>query len=329
MSTLSICSPDPRMDFRCKSIRLDQIDLEDDGYRITTLQDKPPLVSSVSRLGVICPVVVKQAPDQFVIVSGFRRVAASRQSTCATIPCHILPAVTPAPVCAEIAITDNMTQRALNFVEQARCLELLMKTTGGVNPAKAAAEKIGLAFNKSLIAKLKVILAAPDIVKTGLAAGTLSLPVVLALSDFSRDDMLSLVRLFERLPMGLNKQREIVQNAREIAIREDMTVRCVLEEDRLQAILLDDALDGNQKARLIRMHLKKRRFPRIVEAEEAFSEGVRNLGLGGEVQVAPPPGFEGSTLTMTIRVNDLNSLKRAHHKLTRAIENPLVAHLFD
>lgn len=317
------------MDFRCESIRLDQIDLEDDGYRITTPQDKPPLASSVSRLGVICPVVVKRTTDQFVIVSGFRRVAASRRSTCSTIPCHILPAVTPAPVCAEIAITDNITQRSLNFVEQARCLELLMATTGGINPAKAAAEKVGLAFNKSLIAKLKSISAAPDIVKTGLVTGTLSLPVVLALSDFSRDDVLSLARLFERLPMGLNKQREILQNAREIAIREDVTVRCVLEDDALRAILLDGELDGNQKARQIRMHLKRRRFPRIVKAEEAFSEGVRKLGLGGEVQVAPPPGFEGSTITMTIRVNDLKSLKRAHHKLTRAIENPLVAQLFD
>jgi len=317
------------MDFRCESLRLDQIDLSDAGYRITTPQDKPTLAPSVNRLGVICPVVVKQTPDQFVIVSGFRRIAACRQSTCATIPCRILPDETPAAVCAEIAIAENLSQRALNFVEQARCLALLRETTGGLNSAKAAAETMGLACNKKLIAKLNMILVAPDIIQTGLATGTLSLPVALALSAFSRDDALALANLFERFPMGLNKQREIVQNVREIAIREDRTARRVLEDDSFQAILRDDALDGNQKTRQIRVLLKKRRFPRIAEAEKAFNEGLRQLGLGGEVQVTPPPGFEGSTITLTIRANDLKGLKRACHKLTRAIENPLVTQMFD
>ena len=44
---------------------------------------------------------------------------------------------------------------------------------------------------------------------------------------------------------------------------------------------------------------------------------------------SPPPAFEGSTIMVTIRSNDLESLKHAHQKLTKAIENPLITTLFD
>ena len=317
------------MDFRLDKIQLDQIDITNVFYRITTPQDKPPIAPSVNRLGLICPVVVKPTHDQFSIVSGFRRVDACRQDKWSHIPCHILPDAASAVTCAEIAIADNLTQRSLNFVEQARCLELLTAATGGIKPARAVAAAIGLSFSPPLVAKLNSISHAPEVIRQGLITGTLSLPVALAMSDLAPKDALALADLFERVPMGLNKQREILQNLKEIAIREDMEIGHVLEGEQLQAILMDDALDGNQKAREMRFYLKKRRFPRIVEVETGFNDRLRHLGLGGNVQVSPPPAFEGSTITVTIRSNDLESLKHAHQKLTKAIENPLITTLFD
>ena len=317
------------MNFKVDSLRLDQIDITDAFYRITTPQDKLPIGPSIDRLGLLCPVVVKPSHGQFVIVSGFRRVDACRQSGWADIPCRILPDTTSSVTCAEMAIADNLTQRSLNFVEQARCLELLTTATGGINAARTVAETLGLAFSNALVAKLKSILHAPEVVREGFIKGTLSLPVALAMSDFAQKDALALTHFFERVPMGLNKQREIMQNVKEIAIREDMGVRHVLEDDQLQAILKDDVLDGNEKGRRIRFCLKRRRFPRIVAVEEAFNERVRHLGLGGDIHVAPPPGFEGSTITITIRSSDLTGLKRAHDKLSKALENPFVTHLFE
>ena len=317
------------MDFKVDSLRLDQIDITNAFYRITTPQDKPPIGPSIDRLGLLCPVVVKPSHDQFVIVSGFRRVDACRQRRWAKIPCRVLPEATSSATCAEMAIADNLTHRSLNFVEQARCLELLTTATGGVNTARTVAETLGLAFSNALITKLKSILHAPEVVREGLTKGILSLPVVLAMSDLAHKDALALTHFFECVPMGLNKQREIMQNVKEIAIREDMEVGHVLEDVRLQTILKDDALDGNDKARQIRFYLKKRRFPRIVRVEETFNDCVRHLGLDGDVHVAPPPGFEGSTITITIRSSDLTSLKRARDKLSKALENPIVTHLFE
>ena len=65
------------------------------------------------------------------------------------------------------------------------------------------------------------------------------------------------------------------------------------------------------------------------QVEEKFNACVQSLGLGHGIQVAPPPGFEGSTCTMTIRIDNLDSLKRASRHISQAIENPSIATLFE
>ena len=191
------------------------------------------------------------------------------------------------------------------------------------------AEGLGLAFNMALISKLEAVSASPEIIQAGLVAGYLSLPMALELSHLSKENAEILAILFKKLPMGLNKQREILQHLKEIAVREDLTLKGVLDDAPLNAILCDDSLDGNQKVHRIRTYLRKRRYPRLVEVEEKFNACVQSLGLGHGIQVAPPPGFEGSTCTMTIRIDNLDSLKRASRHISQAIENPSIATLFE
>lgn len=317
------------MDFRFEALPLDQIDSSNRFFRITTPQDKPPIDQSIHRLGLINPVVVKRRRDHFVVISGFRRIDACRRNAWQKIPSRVLPPDTPDRVCAELAIADNLTQHPLNFVEQARCFQLLKASTTGINDIRAAAEALGLGFNTALISKLEEVSAAPETIQSGLVSGHLSLPIVKEFSCLSRDDAGHLALLFKKMPMGLNKQREILQNLKEIAAREDRTVSDLLEEEPLAAIINDDSLDGNQKVNSLRAYLRKRRYPRMVAVEEKFYACVRNLGLGGEIQVSPPPGFENSNCTMTIRINNLDSLKRASRKIAHAVEHPSINQLFE
>lgn len=317
------------MDFRFEALPLEQIDRSNLFYRISTSQDKPPIDPSLNRLGLVNPIVVKQHNDHFIVISGFRRFDACRRKAWQKITSRVLPPDTPDGMCAELAIADNLTQRPLNFVEQARCFQLLKASTSGVNEAIDRAEALGLGFNAALIAKLESVSAAPKSVQAGLVSGHLSLPIIQELAGLSQETAERLARLFRKLPMGLNKQREILQNLKEIAIREDGTLSDLLADEPIAAILNDTDADGNQKVGALRRYLRKRRYPRIVAVEEAFNTCVRNLGLRGDIHVAPPPGFEGTTCTLTIRANDVASLQRASGKLARAVENPSVSKLFE
>ena len=100
----------------------------------------------------------------------------------------------------------------------------------------------------------------------------------------------------------------------EIALREDIAILEVLNEDRLQAILNQTDLDKSQKTRIIRSYLKQRRFPAVTRAARAFEKLIKELRLPGGIKLIPPANFEGSIYTLTFNFKDLPEL--IEHKTT-------------
>jgi len=62
-----------------ETIPLADIDSADECFRITTRNDLDDLCASISKLGLLNPPRVLPGASGFVIVSGFRRVAACRR----------------------------------------------------------------------------------------------------------------------------------------------------------------------------------------------------------------------------------------------------------
>ena len=310
-------------------VALDRIDSENFFYRISTTEDKKPIVGSVERLGLISPVVLKETGDRLVIVSGFRRIEACRQLHWKEIPCRILSDATPKPSCVELAIMDNLAQRPLNLVEQARCLHLLTAVNIGSEVSEELSQFLGISQNESYAAKLKRVLSVPENIQSGIVLGQLSLPIVLLLSELPREDALVVASLYKKLPMGLNKQREILLYLKDISARDGISIKRLLDEESLKNVLDKDDIDGNVKSRHLRTYLRKTRFPRLVKVEEDFHESVRAMDLGAAIQVRPPPQFEGCNYTMTIQFDSLAALKQAHRRISAAMEHPRVSRLFD
>lgn len=316
------------MNYKYDCVALDSIDTTNSYYRITTTQDKTSFDDAVRRLGLICPVVVKEVNNGFVIISGFRRFETCQRLAWQDITCLILSEDTPPVQCAELAITDNLSQRPLNIVEQARCLQLLTNASNGSNISMTMASALGISLNKAFVSKLKKVLSTTETIQEGIILGTLSLPIALLLSELSNEDAETLALLFQQIPMGMNKQREVLICLTEVSARDDIPLKRLLEEDTIKNTLNSD-LDGNQKSNKIRYYLKRRRYPRLVSEEKRFHEQVDALGLNGAIQVMPPANFEGSSYTITIRFDSLNALTTAHRKLSDAISNPIASKLFD
>jgi ParB family chromosome partitioning protein len=316
------------MNYKYDWADLDSIDTTNSFYRVTTPQDKLSFYDSVRRIGLICPVVVKEANSRLIVISGFRRVETCRQLGWNEIYCRILSDdVTPLH-CAELAIADNLAQRPLNIVEQARCLRLLTEASHDSKVSVEMANSLGLSLNKAFVSKLKTVLSASETIQLGIILGKLGLPIALLLSELSNDDADAVALLFNRIPMGLNKQREVLLYLKEVSARDDTSVKHLLEEDTIKSALDKDDLDGNQKTHIIRSYLKKRRYPRLAKVERQFHEQVRKLRLGEAIQIMPPANFEGSSYTMTIRFNSINALIGANSKISDAIANPIASKLF-
>jgi hypothetical protein len=126
-----------------------------------------------------------------------------------------------------------------------------------------------------------------------------------------------------------NKQREVLHLVQEIAAREEVSLAHLLSEDDLQGMLDDDHPDGNLKTRRIRAYLRQRRYPHLSAVENAFDHCIGELKLGPGIHIAPPPGFEGRTCTLTLQFCNPREFATAIHKLSTIVGHTALDNLFD
>ena len=103
----------------------------------------------------------------------------------------------------------------------------------------------------------------------------------------------------------------------EIAFREHLTVKDILNTPEFHQILVHEKWDRTQKTVHLRQYLRRRRYPSITSVENDFETRVQSLDLESGMALIPPRDFEGTTFSFHLNFNNLGEL---HHRLSRLLE---------
>jgi ParB family chromosome partitioning protein len=288
---------------------MSEIDDQDPTFRITTRTSFDDLSPSIDCLGLIHPPILKENPSGLIVVSGFRRIAACRALGWNRVPACVLASNRNLADAIRYAIADNALQRPLNLVEISRCVSLLAGIVRNDAELLSWATCLQLPRSLEALKKIQPLCRFPESIQKSVLAGTISLAMALELAAMDRDMGAAFAHLFDNLRISLNKQREILQLIREIALREEVPLEPVFRDDALASILNDPDLDRSQQARMVRGYLRRRRYPNIAEAERRFAARVKELNLGQNLKLIPPKDFEGSGFIFELRFASLSELQ--------------------
>jgi len=125
------------------------------------------LAASISRHGVLQPVVVSRKGDSFELIAGHRRVLASRAAGKTTIPAVIRDDVNDR---LELALVENLQRADLNAIETARAYKLLMETYDLTQ--EQLAERVGK--SRPHVANTLRALTAPQVLQDAVLEGKIS-----------------------------------------------------------------------------------------------------------------------------------------------------------
>ena len=304
-----------------QNIKLSAVTVEDDTYRITTNPKIDDLVASIGQIGLIHPPIVKQTPSEYLVISGFRRIAACGYLGWQEIPARILDADVGVAQCINLAIAENALQRPLNLIEIFRSIRLLSSTIIDDEILTQTASKLGLPSDPGLMRKIKKIGDLDPSIQEAILANTISLAMATELAKLEPDDGKALTKIFTRLKIGLNTQRELMTLLDEIAHRENSTIGDLLNENVIRRILDDHNLDGAQQRRRIQEYLRQRRFPAISHIKNEFKKQIKKLQLGKQISLTPPKDFEGSNYTLKLTFSSLSELEELQGRLDRIIQS--------
>lgn len=149
------------------------------------------LAASIRQLGIIQPVTVRaMGSGRFEIISGERRLRASRRAGLKRIPAFVREADTEAML--EMAIVENVQREALNPIEVALGYQRLIEECGLNQEAVAA--KVGK--NRTTVTNFLRLLRLPPRVQAALRDGSLSAGHARALVTL--DDAEAQVRIMTR-----------------------------------------------------------------------------------------------------------------------------------
>ncbi|RJQ87953.1 MAG: hypothetical protein C4519_00185 [Desulfobacteraceae bacterium] len=315
------------MAFEYRSVPLNAVDEADTTFRISFGTSGRGIESSIRHVGVINAPVLLCKKDRYTIVSGFARIAACRQLGWQQIDARCLPADTPSLKTALLAIADNAAQRDLNIVELARSYGLIARHVSEQAEQVAWLHSLGLSVNKELMGMLGRILQMTARLQNGLVEGAIALPIALRLHAMQDAGAEELAKLFQEIRLGLNRQRELLDWIQAIAVREELTVSEILEQDPIAAWRRDETKDRGHVAQLIRQHLRKRRYPEITAFERHYAQCVKALKLPQRIQMTAPPHFEGRTYHLGLDFQDKQELMELNREIQRIISSPLLAEL--
>lgn len=303
-------------------IALSDIDSTNERFRITTCRDSGDLQSSIDRLGLLSAPLVLRQSSGFMLVSGFRRVAACRSLGWERVRAVVLASDASPYACACRAVGDNSTQRPLDLIEAGRALRLLERHApdGRIPPEDLAALK--LPSNLEMASRLKDLCRLPAQVQEGIIEGVIPFAMAVELAGLATELAADLAALFRELRISLNKQREMVALITEIAQREAIPAREVLKEAESALLPKIGDLDRNQKAGHLRKLLRQRRFPGLHAAEQNFRALRQRLNLGATLQITPPRDFESIGLALSATIETPEDIERLRAKLEELAKQP-------
>lgn len=306
-----------------RHIALTDIALDDRTFIVTYRPEMHALQRSVAQVGVLTPLHLRQLSDQapLQVVCGSKRLLACQQTGHTSVPALVYSAAElPDHQAVLLALHDNLGCRVLNAVEKARFL-LRLRQDFTYPPTALLQEFLPLLDLPPRLDTLEAyctLAALEDALQAAVVEGTLLLETALWIGAHAAEDQQALLGLFTGLKVGQNRARECAAYIDEICQRDACRPAGLLHDLGVPGVLADAQLSGPQKLDSVRRLLRQARYPQFSAYEQRFQEAVRRLRLPPQINLRPPPYFEGQQYQVTLSFGQRQELQHYAQRLLDA-----------
>jgi hypothetical protein len=216
-----------------------------------------------------------------------------------------------------------MNHQEMNIIEQARIFALLRWAFSDLTKTLDIAREFGLPSNPLFIEKLECVQHMSRQLQQALIDETIALPTALHIMAYDETETIdAIVALLADLNLGLNRQRELLSLVEEIGHREKIRLVDLLDSEPLRSSWKDRQLDPPVRAKHILGYLKKRRYPAMTEIENHYTDEVKELKIKKNLQLIPPPYFEGQQFSLRIDFSTIEEFESSIGEMQRLLKTP-------
>jgi ParB/RepB/Spo0J family partition protein len=282
-----------------QKIPLQQIDLSDETYSVNFMPDLQRLRSSIEKIGLIQPVLLRKKGDHYEIVCGFRRISIVQELGMSEIESKVFEEKEMDDLgLFTTSLHENLNTRGFNTVEMAIALDKLVHRFQ-IDPivvAKDFLPLLSLEANEKILKTYLSLARMEDEIKKYVLKEEVSRSNIRRFSALTPDGRMALLPLISSLKLGENRLREILTFFEEISQRDRLTVKTIAHRSEIQAVLSQEELTPSQKTERVRKVLFDLRYPKMNAMEERFEKKRGELNPPAGVSMRHQPFFGGKGL---------------------------------
>jgi len=286
--------------------------LLDETFSVNFMPDLQKLRSSIEKIGLIQPVLLRRKSNGYQIISGFRRISVMKEFGKLEIESRVFEEKeTDEFRLFSLSLHENLTTRGFNAVEKAIALDKLIDRFQIDPPVviKNFLPSLALEPNEKILNTYLSLARMEDDMKQYVLREEVSRSNIRRLSALTSDDRRAFLCLASPLKLGENRLREILTFLEEISRRNRWEARDIVGRPEIQAILSQEELTPSQKTDRIKKVLMNLRYPKSHRLEEEFEKKRRDLNLPSKVLLHHQPFFEGKGLRIEFQFETMEEYR--------------------
>lgn len=309
-------------------VSLDEIDLQDERFRISYHFDLDRLLISIKKIGLACPLlVVKRGGLQYVVLSGWKRFLACRELKLTPVPAYLVDDQDDSRVFL-LSLYENWAARSFNVLEKA---EIIQKLNGYIGDELKIVKQffplLDIPATLSYFDMYLKIAGLDPSWKKIVYDKKMSVSSARLLTEFSDTDRQKLIPFVG--PMGLNKLKQFLEDLFELSKKTGDLPASILSSPEIQSIMQNDNLSSLQKAEKIRARLRQKRYPYLSSWKQSFAKSLEKVRLSKDVVFDSPSFFEDGRFGVTFSLKDKEAFKKRLAKLQDMASDDALFSMFE
>jgi ParB-like chromosome segregation protein Spo0J len=315
-----------------KTVGLNGISLEDEGFRISEELDCQRLEDSLAEIGQLNPVnLLAGESSAMIIICGFRRLRALNRLGVDEVLARLWsPRECPPLRVLKMVLWDNLSHRQLHPLEIARVLVKLRETAEVRDETllRVYLPIVGLPPHRRILQDyLNLHSITPGLRRLLLEERT-TVRNALVLAGEEKTFQLAMADLLNRVHLSASRQREVIELVRDLAAMREQKPEEVLDDPDILAACSDGGASSAQKGEAVHRYLRRERCPRYTQAMEGFESEKGKLGLPQSIRISPDPYFETSGLHIDFDARSAQEYREIVSALSKASESSGLENLF-
>ena len=307
---------------------LTEIDMEDrfTDFSLSPLPDA--LKDSIEAIGIVNPVVLMKSADRWKIICGHRRLAICQVLGFAKIPARVADSDLDPETLLALNLTENRSHRLYSDIEKGRIIHKLAGSgVSEENIIRKYMPIMGLQRSKKLFQEYSRVHSLQIGLQHLLHELNVPLRIFSPLLQWSAPCRDAAETLFSSVRPGINKWRELLELAEEIARIENKSPGDILRREEIQSLLAQNDLQAHEKYDQIMQTMTPWRFPVLTELKKKIARAQDQLSLGSRTKIRIQESFEMEEIKIEIKGRDPKSLIDEVEKLAHATKSPAMEEL--